>query len=190
MADRSSDDPVPIQEPDWKALREIACDAVAAQFPRADRSWVEDAAHECLILVSRWRERETVRDLQALTRKIARAVAVDAHRRNQRELERNRRWSEDRGAGPDGTAHPADGFEPEADPELLWFLVLEYFRLNQSACRDLALLYVKLGNWRDVASAAGTTYEAVRQQWSRCRRAFVGALRRDPGPFREWLDDA
>jgi RNA polymerase sigma factor (sigma-70 family) len=187
MADSFPDPPPPEPEVDWNAVRRTVRDAIRSQLGRAEPALVEDLTQHALIGVLRALRREPARDLSALARTIARSTAIDEIRRLQRERRGLSAWQSEP-SRRETQDHPSD-LRLEDQPELLWFLLVEHFRIHNAPCHALAQMYVEQGDWRGAAEALGVSYDAVRKQWSRCSQAFRLAMRRDPGVFEEWLDD-
>jgi DNA-directed RNA polymerase specialized sigma24 family protein len=187
MADEGSDDPSGNQDIDWNALRATVRGTVQAQLGHAEREVIEDLTQEAMVGILRVLRREPARDLTALARVVARNTAIDEIRRRQRDRDRVAGLQTKLAAddGMDGASHDSG----QDSPEFLWFLLVEYFRAQNSPCHRLALLYAEKGDWPSVAAALDLSHDVVRKQWSRGTQAFRAALSKDPGPFKEWLDD-
>ena len=187
MADTPPDDVSGNPDIDWNALRATVRRTIQSQLGRADQALIEDLTQEALIGILRVLRREPARDLTSLARAVARNTAIDEIRRRQRERRGLGALKEDSHAGG---GSPLPVMDPLAEsPEFLWFLLVEYFRSHNAPCHALALLYAEKGDWKSVAAALDLSHDAVRQQWSRCTKAFRAALMKDPGPFKEWLND-
>lgn len=181
-----ADHPSPGAEPtiDWVQARALLRSRIARQLGTAHDPQIDDLTQEALIDLLRVVRRDGFRSLDGLATVIARSVVASEIRRRQRYRARFGDWQ----------AHLDDVVElPGAsrgewdDPQqTLWFLLVEYFRSRHAPCLRLAELYATHGDWKQVAQALGRSHDAIRQQWSRCSRAFRDALRRDPGSFQDW----
>lgn len=177
--------PLPDTEIDWTTARALMRERIAAQMGSCEPDELEDLTQEGLIQLHRLARRETPRNLGGVITVVARSVAIDEIRRRQRRRRRFAEWDSAREQAEQAPSPPDQGGETE----LLWFLMLEFFRRHKAACLTLAQVYSEHGNWRNVAENVGRGYEAVRQQWARCTRVFREALRRNPGPFQDWMDE-
>ena len=187
MTDPEVPDSISDQPIDWNATRTRLRERITFQLGREDTS-LEDLTQQAVITILRLSRRQEIRNLDGLIQVVARDTAIDEIRRRQRARARHDDWESSWRqieSLPDPSRHPWDGAE-----ELLWFLLLEYLRQHQAPCHALAVRYAELGDWRKVAAEAGRSYVAVRQQWARCGKAFRAALKKDPGPFKEWVDGA
>ena len=169
---------------DWARARSELRSRIQTRLGSGSESEIEDLTQQALVDVLRMVRKQGLRDLQAVIVIVARSTAVD-------EIRRRVRWRarfEELDPGPREAREPGDpGHDHDDDLELLWFLLLESLRSRHAPCHALAVSFAKRGNWRSVGEALGLSHAAVRQQWSRCLRAFREALRKDPGPFREWI---
>lgn len=183
MAD--SGPPIREGEIDWDATRSRLRGKIIAQLGKEDAS-VEDLTQQALIDILRLVRRDGARNLDGLVQVVARSTAIDEIRRRQRTRARHPSWESSLDlieAMPNpGTDHWTDS------AELLWFLLLEFFREHQAPCHDLARMYAELGTWDRAAESLGQSCDATRQQWSRCVKSFRRAIEKDPGPFKDWLD--
>ena len=172
-------------EIDWNRTRASLRVRIRAQLGRCEETELEDLAHEGLVVILRLARREGARNLDRLVSIVARNVAINEIRRRVRRRARVADWDQ---SLDQILRLPASDFS-EWDDSLreLWFLVLEFFRVRKSSCYSLAAAYAELGDWKAVGEKRGLQHDAVRQQWSRCARLFRDELRRDPGPFRDWL---
>ena len=182
MADPSS----PKSEPeiDWNRARVMLRARISSLLGRSDPA-TEDLTQEALVDLLRVVRREGWRGSDGLLTVIARSVVASEIRRRQRYRLRFADWEQhlDKIVElPSGAAHEWD------DPlRTLWFLLVEYFRVRKAPCLLIAERYAELEDWKAVAEATGQTHDSVRQQWSRCSRMFREELRRNPGPYQEWL---
>jgi len=134
---------------------------------------IDDLVQESLVRLLRVVRREPVENVEALMTEIARRTAVDW-------LRRRTRWNAliDPASPPgdlaDRVAAPVEGGDPL---ERLRFVVVEFFAVGESGCRELA-----------VAHARGRSHDAVRKQWSRCLRLLREAAREERSPLMEWMD--
>jgi hypothetical protein len=127
------------------------------------------------------------KDPIALLATIASTTAKDYIRWIQRRRARFVDWEAHLDSIIDTAAPPE---EVEDERQVLWFLLVEYLRVHHAPCARLAQLYAEHGDWDKVAEAIGASATAVRKQWSRCTQAFRDELKRNPGRFQEWLNDA
>jgi DNA-directed RNA polymerase specialized sigma24 family protein len=187
MADPETPDPKREHHIDWDQTRRQIRDRIQAQVGQDDPA-IDDLTQQALIELLRVVRRDGASRLPGLIAVVARTTAIDEIRRRRRSRARSFDWksSLDR---IEGLPDPGENSWSDS-AELLWFLLLEFMRERQAPCHDLALRYAEKGDWKTVAEESGKGYDAIRQQWSRCVRAFRKALRRDPGPFKDWLDDA
>lgn len=172
--------PPPEQLVDWEDARRRLRAAIRVQLGRVDPDDLDDLASEALIHLLRVLRRDgAVRNLPGLVKVVARSTAID-------EIRRRRRASLRRGLPVEGDAEPAQPDPDDWDDRVQtdWFLMLEFFAGHRAPCRALARAYAELGDWKAVAASVGSSHDAVRQQWSRCRRAYLAALRRGGGPRR------
>ena len=175
------------REIDWNRARSLLRARIRSQLGRCDETQLEDLAHEGLIILLRLARRDGVRNLDGLIVNVARNVAINEIRRLKRRRSRLADWDQSLEQIlklPDSSLHEWDDSLRE-----LWFLVLEFFRMNKAACHTLAMTYAELGDWKAAAERLGLEHDAIRQQWSRCARLFRDELRRDPGRFRDWMGE-
>jgi hypothetical protein len=183
MAERSI--PQREHEIDWNRTRSALRARIHAQLGRCDAAQLDDLAHEGLVVILRLTRRVGARNLDGLIAVVGRNVAINEIRRRTRRRARSADW--------DQSLHrilrlpSSDLGEWDDSLRELWFLVLEFFRTRKAACYSLAVAYAELGDWKSVGGQLGLQHDAVRQQWARCARLFREELRRDPGPFRDWL---
>src|SRR5262245_51943073 len=173
------------REIDWNRARSFLRTRIRAQLGRCEESQLEDLTHEGLIVLLRLARREGIRNVDGLIASVARTVAINEIRR----LKRRRAHLADWDRSLDQILKLPTSNPDEWDDSLqeLWFLVLEFFRVRKVQCHALAMAYAELGDWKATAARVGLEHDAARQQWSRCARMFRDELRRDPGPFRDWL---
>lgn len=172
---------------DWEAARTRTMARIRAELPGWGRERIEDLAHEALIQLLRVVRREGIRNLDGLLGQVAKTTVIDAIRREQR---RRARFSEVGEDLPEVPAPPVGPDDELADPlERLRFVVLEHFRRHDTACGGLALAFFSDEDWKTVAEGLGRTYDAVRQQWSRCVRALRAALASEAGPLFDWITE-
>lgn len=187
MAGFGTPDPKRERDIDWSRTRVQIRDRIRAQLGPGDGS-LDDLTQQALIELLRVVRREGAHHLDGLIVVVARTTVIDDIRRRQRERARSVHWDV---ALEQIERRPGPGSDPpDHAAELLWFTLLEFLRVHDSPCYGLALAYAQLGDWKHVAESEQRSYDATRQQWSRCVRRFRDALKRDPGPFKEWLDDA
>jgi len=172
-------------EIDWLQARALMRERISLRLGPCDAAVLEDLTQEGIIQLLRLTRREAPRNLGGMVTVVARSVAIDEIRRRQRQRLRFADWESVLNQVGEASEAP---LTDAGDSELLWFLMLEFFRRRRAPCLELAQSYSEHGNWRDVATAVGRGYEAVRQQWARCTKVFRDELERNPGPFREWTD--
>ncbi len=186
MSDSGSPGPKREQDIDWVRARARIRERLQQRLGRDDPA-LDDLTQQASIELLRVVRREGALTLEGLIAVVTRSIAVGEIRRRQRERGGKSRW-EAENASPGG--NPGPGSEHDGrEPELLWFLLVQYLRAHDPRGHDLAVAYAEMGDWRQVAEAMGQGYDATRQQWSRATRRFMETLRRDPGPFKDWLDD-
>ena len=169
---------------DWVHVRTLMRERIGAQLGMCDPGVLDDLTQEGVIQFLRLTRRETPRNLGGVVTVVAKTVAIDEIRRRQRQRLRFVDWEKSQAE----IEHASSPLTDAADTDTLWFLMMEYFRGRKAPCAELASCYAEHGNWRSVADAVGRGYEAVRQQWARCTKAFRDDLRRHPGPFQDWTD--
>ena len=186
MSELGTPDPKREHDIDWAGARARIMQVLKSRLGPADAS-LDDLTQQASIHLLRVVRRDGALSLDGLISVIAGATAADEIRRRQREREGRLRWEVEierlaEAPGPgDDPGHP--------DSELLWFLLVQFLRAHDPPGHALAVRYAELGGWRQVAESLGQGYDATRQQWSRSTRRFLDSLRRDPGPFKDWLDD-
>ena len=173
------------REIDWDRARSQLRTRIRTQLGRCEETHLEDLTHEGLIVLLRVARRDGVRNLDGLVVTVARTVAINEIRRIKRRRAHLADWDQSLDQVlklPSSSPHEWDESLQE-----LWFLVLEFFRVRKAPCHSLAMAYAELGDWKASAERLGLEHDAARQQWSRCARMLRDELRRDPGPFRDWL---
>jgi DNA-directed RNA polymerase specialized sigma24 family protein len=182
MADHRTASERPI---DWEDARRHLRAAIRLTLGRVAPEDLEDLVGEALIQVLRAVRTQEVHSLSGLIAVIGRTTAIDEIRRRQRETGRRLDWEQHL-----ERIVQLPTSSPDADDrvQMLWFLMLEYFRTRRAPCGSFALRYAELGDWKAVAEALGMSHDAVRQQWSRCARAFRSELQRNPGAFADWFE--
>ena len=179
MAAITPPNPPPEHVIDWRDARRRMKGVIQHHLDRVSAEDLEDLASQALVdLLRAHRADGPIRNLSGLIQVIGRTTAIDEIRRRKRE----------RARGPLQTLDPTKLPELPADEwddrfETLWFLMLEFFRVHKSSCRDLALSYAELGDWNAVANAQGRGCDAVRKQWSRCTTLFRDELKRNSADF-------
>ena len=171
----------------WDQARAFLRQRIAAQLRPLDGDALDDLTQEALVRLLRAVRREEATSLNGLMHEIARRTCIDL-------IRRRRRWSqvlcpmpED---APDPEAAPPYEGSGLGDPlERIRFTVLEFFRMNQAPCRDVAAAYFEGQDWRTLAARMGRSHAAVRKQWSRCVEHLRAAARSHPGWLAEWLGD-
>jgi len=160
---------------DWKEAARFLRSCLAARDPSLQPTDVDELTQEAVIRLLRAVRRGEVTNLNGLMYKIVHDTRVDFTRRGVRDRAR-------RGLPPGGIeALPAPSPGSGIDPiELIRFIVLEFFRVHHSACRELAEIYFERGDWQSVATRLGRTHAAVRKQWSRCVQRLREEAARNP----------
>ena len=187
MGDSPADRPQHERDIDWGSASAQLRTRIRERLGRCDDATLQDLTQEALIHLVREVRHNGARSLTGLIVVIARSTAVNEIRRRKRRRARFADW-EELVETVENLPEP-ERFEDFEEWELIWFLLLEYFRRRRAPCHALAVAFAEKGDWKAVAESVGQSHDAIRQQWSRCTRAFRDALRRDPGPFAEWLKD-
>jgi RNA polymerase sigma factor (sigma-70 family) len=170
----------------WDEARAFLRERIAAQLRPLDGDALEDLTQEALVRLLRAVRREEADSLSGLMHEIARRTCIDL-------IRRRRRWGQVLRPMAEGAPEPA---APSLDSgglgdplERMRFTVLEFFRLNEAPCRDVAAAYFEGQDWQTVAARMGRSYSAIRKQWSRCVQHLRTAARSNPGWLAEWLGD-
>ena len=145
---------------------------------------LDDLASDATIELLRTSRCEGVRNLPALIAIIARNVAAGEIRRRGLWRRRFADWEQN-----SERIFELPSKEWDDSLQLLWFMLVEHLRATDAPCHGLAIRYAELESWKAVAAELGVTHETVRQRWVRCTARFLDALRKDPGPFEDWLGD-
>lgn len=186
MADPGTPDPKREQDIDWAWVRTRIRERLSHRLGREDPA-LDDLTHQAAIELLRVVRRDGATSLEGLIAAVALGTAVDEIRRRQRERNGKARWEAEL-ANLERQGYP-DFRDGSPDTGLLWFLLLQYLRTHDPPAHRLGVAYAELGSWPRVADSIGQNPDATRQQWSRSVRRFLKSLRRDPGPFEDWLDD-
>lgn len=167
----------------WDEAGEFLRRRLRFELPASSHGNLDDLVQESLVRLLRAVRRERIENLEALMTEIARRTAIDS-------LRRRSRWTALVRAEDGGFAEVAD---PRAradeigDPvERLRFVVLEFFTVNESRCRELAVAFFAERDWKSVALAQGRSHAAVRKQWSLCLERLRAAARADRTLLMEW----
>jgi hypothetical protein len=176
MADTRVPDVEHEETVDWEDARRRLKAGIALQLGRVRAHDLEDLAAEALVQFLRIVRAQGARSALGLIAVIGRTTAIDEIRRRTRERVRLSRLEI-----PDAPDASPDDWDDRVRTR--WFLMLEFFRTQKIPCHSLALKFAELGDWKQVAQASGLTHSAIRQQWSRCARAFREELRRDGGIY-------
>jgi len=172
----SPDPPRPHDDLDWEALRDRARRRLRARLSGFGATDLEDAVQDVAQRVVEFMRRHGPPDsIDALLLSIVRAVAADAIRRRQRDRAVRTgevtTWLDD---------PSVDGDEREVLEEYvaIVYQVREYFRLRRAGCLPLAEAKSRGESLKEFAARERTSYDLVRQAWSRCVKLIHDAMRR------------
>lgn len=171
----------------WDDARRFMRERIAAQLQPLDGPLLDDLTQEALVRLLRAVRREEAMRPEGLMHEIARRTCIDL-------IRRRRRWGLVLRPMPEGepnvAAPPSRDGRFLGDPvERIRFTVLEYFRVNEAPCREVAEAYFDGQDWQSVAARMGRSHAAIRKQWSRCVQRLREAARRNPGWLADWLDE-
>jgi RNA polymerase sigma factor (sigma-70 family) len=172
------------QDVDWTRLQSLLRRVIQSHLGKIEDADLEDCVQEAYLRLIRHLREEEVRNTPALATTVARRTAIDWLRRHKTARERFVPLGlqhEQLGDGSSGSAEPWDR------RELLAFLIVQFFRERRPSCCSLAEAYLDGRNWKIVAAAHGKSYDALRQEWTRCRQCLFEAVRANPGPWLELL---
>jgi RNA polymerase sigma factor (sigma-70 family) len=171
----------------WEYARKFLRERIAAQLRPLDEPSLDDLTQEALVRLLRVVRREETSRLEGLMHEIARRTCIDLIRRRRRWAQVLRPMPEGELAEPNSIA--GDG-RALGDPiERIRFTVMEYFRVNDVPCREVAEAYFEGQDWLAVATRMGRSHAAIRKQWSRCVQRLREAARLNPGWLADWLDE-
>jgi DNA-directed RNA polymerase specialized sigma24 family protein len=171
--------------PDWAGLRTYVLHRIRGRLQFAPAETLEDLAQEVMVILFRLSQRETLLNPEALATTLVHRVCVDHVRRMH---------------GPSGRLDPLPDSDaplelPAPDPseevpadmlELFRFVVLEYFRVNDVPCHELAVDFFAEQSWSVVADRLRLKHHTVIKRWSRCMEQVRRLAHSQSGPVWEW----
>ena len=126
---------------------------------------IDDLAQEAAIDFLRALRRTGAEKPKALMTTIANRAAIDF-------IDRRRRWSIlVTPLGDNEPNIPGKGNDPSVFGDMeqrVQFIVLEYFRQQESQCLELAKAFFDEHDWETVAKTKRLKTAAIRKRWSRC----------------------
>jgi len=165
-----------VDDLDWDALRDRARRRLRARLSGFGATDLEDAVQDVAQRVVEFVRRHGRPDsLDALLLHLVRAVAADAIRRRQRDR------AVQTGEVATWLDEPSvDGHEEEVLEEyrVIVFHVREYLRLRRAGCVPIADAKSRGESLKEFAARERTSYDMVRQAWSRCVKLIHDAMRR------------
>jgi hypothetical protein len=168
---------------DWDDVQRRLRGALLAELGRHDQDVLKDLVQEGSILVLRKVRQEGAQNIHGLISVAAHWIALGEIRRLQR-WRALFEWLGD--SVVDSTAPSRDEFD---EITLRLFALAEFYSRHRPLCRDLLEAYLELGDWEAVAVRMRKSYEATRQDKSRCRQLARAAYQRDPDIFDSRLPD-
>jgi DNA-directed RNA polymerase specialized sigma24 family protein len=161
---------------DLGALRSLALRRLRARLGGFEPAEIENAAQEAMLGFTEAVRRSGIeRSPEGLVVQIARNVAADMIKGRQRERALFRVYDRETWRGQSGFE---DDEEVSEHIQRTAFFLIEYWKLKRARCLPLADVK-KLGkSLKEYAHDHGLSYDQVRQEWSRCARLVVDAVRR------------
>jgi DNA-directed RNA polymerase specialized sigma24 family protein len=161
---------------DLNALRSLALRRLRGRLGGFEAAEIENAGQDVMLdFTEAVRRRGVERSAEGLVVQIVRNVAADMIKGRQRQ--RAGASAYERETGND-SAGPQDEEEFSERIRRTAFLLIEYWKLKRARCIPLADVK-KLGkSLKEYAHERGLSYAKVRQDWSRCARLVLDAIRK------------
>jgi DNA-directed RNA polymerase specialized sigma24 family protein len=161
---------------DLNALRSLALRRLRGRLGGFEAAEIENAGQDVMLgFTESVRRRGIERSAEGLVVQIVRNVAADMIKERQRERAGVRAYERE---ADEGSAGFQDEEELSERIRRTAFFLIEYWKLKRAPCIPLADVK-KLGkSLKEYAHEHGLSYDKVRQDWSRCARLVLDAIRK------------
>lgn len=167
---------------DWAEIRTTARRRLSFHLRGWESADIEDVTQDVLLSLVRFLERSGAPvSMDGLVAVIARRAAVSRMRLRSRRPPMQPVKEEHAVTLDDSTRRELLAIEEAVEARA--FLILEYFRLHQAPCIELAQARANGVDFKQLAGSTGQSHLALLQRWSRCMKRLREAIGRGDPPW-------
>ena len=167
---------------DWAEIRTTVRRRLSFHLRGWESADIEDVTQDVLLSLVRFLERSGAPvSMEGLVAVIARRAAVSSMRTRSRRPPTQPVLEEHAVTLDDSTRRELLAIEEAVEARA--FLILEYFRMHQAPCVELAEARAAGIDFNQLARTTGQSHVALLQRWSRCMKRLRDAIGRGEFPW-------